>query len=94
MFLLLYASLQDVPVSQYEAARIDGAGFWPCFRYVTLPNIAAGLSLCIMLRIIDTLRLFEKVNILTGDGPANSTSTITQFMYTYGIKTLRVHAPW
>lgn len=89
VFLLLYASLQDVPVSQYEAARIDGAGFWSCFRYVTLPNISAGLSLCIMLRIIDTLRLFEKVNILTGGGPANSTSTITQFMYTYGIKTLR-----
>lgn len=89
VFLLLYASLQDVPKSQYEAAQIDGAGFFQSFRYVTLPNIAPGLSLCIMLRIIDTLRLFEKVNILTGGGPANSTSTITQFMYTYGIKTLK-----
>ena len=33
--------------------------------------------------------MFEKVNILTGGGPANTTTTITQFMYTYGIKTLK-----
>jgi len=42
-----------------------------------------------MLRTIDTFRLFEKVNILTGGGPANTTTTITQFMYTYGIKSLK-----
>ena len=48
-----------------------------------------GLALCACLRTIDTFRLFEKVNILTGGGPANSTSTITQFMYTYGIKTFK-----
>ena len=42
-----------------------------------------------MLRIIDTFRLFEKVNILTGGGPANTTTTITQFMYMYGVKTLK-----
>ena len=45
--------------------------------------------MCAMLRTIDTFRLFEKVNILTGGGPAGTTSTITQFMYTYGIKTLK-----
>lgn len=48
-----------------------------------------GLALCACLRTIDTFRLFEKVNILTSGGPANSTSTITQFMYTYGIKTFK-----
>ena len=48
-----------------------------------------GLALCACLRTIDTFRLFEKVNILTGGGPANSTSTITQFMYIYGIKTFK-----
>ena len=42
-----------------------------------------------MLRTIDTFRLFEKVNILTGGGPANTTTTITHFMYTYGIKSLK-----
>jgi ABC-type sugar transport system permease subunit len=89
VFLLLYASLQSVSENQYEAARIDGAGVLQQFFYVTLPNIKNGLSLCALLRIIDTFRLFEKVNILTGGGPAGTTSTITQFLYNYGIKSLK-----
>ncbi len=88
VFLLLYASLQSVSESQYEAARIDGAGFLQQFVYVTLPNIKGSLALCALLRTIDTFRLFEKVNVLTGGGPAGTTSTITQFLYTYGIKSL------
>ena len=46
------------------------------------------LALCALLRTIDTFRLFEKVNVLTGGGPAGTTTTITQFLYTYGIKSL------
>ena len=86
--LLLYASLQSVSENQYEAARIDGAGFFQQFWYITLPNIKGSLALCALLRTIDTFRLFEKVNVLTGGGPAGTTTTITQFLYTYGIKSL------
>ena len=86
VFLLLYASLQSVSENQYEAARIDGAGFFQQFWYITLPNIKGSLALCALLRTIDTFRLFEKVNVLTGGGPAGTTTTITQFLYTYGIK--------
>ena len=85
---LLYASLQSVSENQYEAARIDGAGFFQQFWYITLPNIKGSLALCALLRTIDTFRLFEKVNVLTGGGPAGTTTTITQFLYTYGIKSL------
>ena len=88
VFLLLYASLQSVSENQYEAARIDGAGFLQQFWFVTLPNIKGSLALCALLRTIDTFRLFEKVNVLTGGGPAGTTTTITQFLYTYGIKSL------
>lgn len=88
VFLLLYASLQSVSENQYEAARIDGAGFFQQFWYITLPNIKSSLALCALLRTIDTFRLFEKVNVLTGGGPAGTTTTITQFLYTYGIKSL------
>ena len=88
VFLLLYASRQSVSENQYEAARIDGAGFFQQFWYITLPNIKGSLALCALLRTIDTFRLFEKVNVLTGGGPAGTTTTITQFLYTYGIKSL------
>ena len=89
VYLLLYASLQSVSEAQYEAARIDGAGVVQQFFYVTLPNIKNGLALCALLRTIDTFRLFEKVNILTGGGPAGTTSTITQYLYNYGIRNLK-----
>ena len=88
VFLLLYASLQSVSESQYEAARIDGAGTLQQFWYITLPNIKSSLALCALLRTIDTFRLFEKVNVLTGGGTAGTTTTITQFLYTYGIESL------
>lgn len=89
VFLLLYASLQSVSQNQYEAAMIDGANVVHQFFYVTIPNIKSGIALCALLRTIDTFRLFEKVNILTGGGPAGTTSTITQFLYNYGIKNLK-----
>lgn len=88
VFLLLYAALQSVPQSQYEAARIDGANAIKTLFYVTIPNIKNSLALCALLRTIDSFRLFDKVNLLTGGGPANSTSTITQYLYNYGIKSL------
>ena len=88
VFLLLYAALQSVPQSQYEAARIDGAGRVKILFYVTIPNIKNSLALCALLRTIDSFRLFDKVNLLTGGGPANSTSTITQYLYNYGISSL------
>ena len=88
VFLLLYAALQAVPQTQYEAARIDGAGRIQTLFYVTIPNIKNSLALCALLRTIDSFRLFDKVNLLTGGGPANSTATITQYLYNYGIKSL------
>ena len=87
VFLLLYAALQAVPQDQYEAARMDGAGRLKILFYVTVPNIKSSLALCALLRTIDSFRLFDKVNLLTGGGPANSTATITQYLYNYGIKT-------
>ena len=89
VFLLLYASLQSVPIDQYEAADVDGANKWHKFVYITVPSIKSGIFLCALLRTIDTFRLFEKVNVLTQGGPANTTSTITQFLYNYGIKNLK-----
>ena len=86
--IILKTSFASIPDSLIEAARIDGAGFFQQFWYITLPNIKGSLALCALLRTIDTFRLFEKVNVLTGGGPAGTTTTITQFLYTYGIKSL------
>lgn len=89
-FLLIYASLQAVSRSQYEAAQIDGANGFQQFLYITLPNISGGILLVILLRAIDSFRLFDKVNILTRGGPANSTATITQYIYNFGVNNFRI----
>lgn len=89
VFLLIYASLQTVSQTLYEAAKIDGANKWHEFRYITMPCISGAVVLCLLLRTIDSFRMFDKINILTGGGPANTTATITQFIYTYGIKSLK-----
>ena len=89
VFLLLYAALQSVPQAQYEAAKIDGASRFKTMIYVTIPNLKNSLALCALLRTIDGFRVFEKVNLLTGGGPANSTATITQYLYNFGIKNLK-----
>lgn len=89
-FLLLYAGLQSVPRSQFEAAKVDGAGKLGIFVHITLPNIIPTLFMVILLRTIDTFRLFDKVNILTGGGPANSTTTITQYIYKQGVYNLQI----
>ncbi len=89
-FLLLYAALQSIPTGQYEAAAIDGAGSWKQFIHITIPNITTNIIMVVLLRVIDTFRLFDKVNILTKGGPSNSTATITQYIYQYGVKMLKV----
>lgn len=86
VFLLLYAALQSVPQDQYEAAALDGANVWQRFTRITLPNISTNIIMVVLLRVIDTFRLFDKVNILTKGGPANSTATITQYIYQYVVK--------
>lgn len=89
-FLLIYAALQSVSENQYEAAKIDGANFIHRFIYITIPNIAKVVGVVVMLRTIDSFRLFDKVNILTKGGPANTTATITQYIYQHGVKGLKV----
>ena len=78
VFLLLYAALQSVPQAQYEAARIDGANAFKILFFVTIPNIKNSLALCALLRTIS----------ISNTGPANTTCTITQYLYNYGIKSL------
>ena len=89
-FLLLYAAMQGIPQGQYEAAAIDGAGKWSQFRFVTVPNIMRNIIMVSLLRVIDTFRLFDKVNILTKGGPANTTATITQYIYHNGVNMFKV----
>ena len=85
-FLILLAGLQSIPGSVYEAARLDGAGPWRVFRDMTLPLIAGHLALALLLRTVDTFKLFDKVYALTGGGPGIATETMSLFVQRHAFR--------
>lgn len=81
MFLILLAGLQAVPDEPYEAAKVDGAGWFQAFRHVTFPLITPAVLIAVLLRFMDTLRIFDQVFVMTQGGPANATETISLYIY-------------
>ncbi|MCY6355910.1 carbohydrate ABC transporter permease [Clostridium sp. ZS2-4] len=86
VFLVILASLQSIPESLYESAKVSGATPFQCFIYITLPLLKPGLILTLLLRTIDTFRIFDKMYTLTGGGPGKATDTITYYIYRQGFK--------
>ena len=82
-------SLQAVPGELYEAARMDGANAVGRFRFVTLPMIAPGMTISIVLCLITTFKLYDVIAVLTGGGPANSTQTTAYYLITVAFTTNR-----
>ncbi|MCA0342015.1 MAG: sugar ABC transporter permease [Proteobacteria bacterium] len=76
--LLLLAALQMIPDEPIEAAIIDGAGRWQIFRYVVLPYIFPTLIVAALFRLIDSLKAFPLIYVLTGGGPGTATE-VTNF---------------
>jgi multiple sugar transport system permease protein len=80
-FLLLYAGLLALPRDPYEAAAIDGATTWFIFRTVTLPLLRPVLLVVVLLRLIDTARIFDKIFVMTRGGPGSTTYSMTFTIY-------------
>jgi len=83
-FLILLAGLQSIPQDFYEAAKVDGATKSRILWHITLPLLRHHVLLVILLRSIDTFRIFDKVYALTGGGPGNATETISFYIYREG----------
>ncbi|WP_435129618.1 carbohydrate ABC transporter permease [Actinacidiphila sp. bgisy144] len=79
--VIFLAGLQDVPPELQEAARIDGAGTWQRFRYVTWPLLAPALTVNLMLSTIGGLKLFDQVYAATDGGPGTSSETLSTVLY-------------
>lgn len=72
--MLLVTGITKIDPSLYEAARLDGAGAWQEFRYVTLPGLRQEIGVCITVTIIQALAAFDIVYIATGGGPGINTT--------------------
>ncbi len=79
--LALFAGLQALPLSPYRAAAVDGASRWQIFRYLTLPMLLPLLAVLLLLRTLDSFRIFDTIFILTGGGPGTSTQVVSIYLY-------------
>jgi multiple sugar transport system permease protein len=86
MFLILLAGLQAIPLDPYEAAEVDGATKFQIFRDITFPLLKPAVLIALLLRIMDTLRIFDQIFIMTGGGPANATETMSLYIYRHGFR--------
>ncbi|MDP3731723.1 MAG: sugar ABC transporter permease [Candidatus Omnitrophota bacterium] len=72
-FLIFLAGLQTIPRELYEAARVDGANAWVCFRRITIPLMIPVAVLVAILTVLGTMQAFVLIIAMTGGGPAYHT---------------------
>jgi len=75
------AGLQNIEYSVYEAAKIDGANGWKTFWRITVPLLKPTIIMTVITSINGTLQLFDESVNLTKGGPANSTITMSHYVY-------------
>lgn len=84
VMLLIVAALGSISPSLYEAASIDGANARQIFWKVTFPLITPTLLVVVMIKIMDFLKLFDTLFMLTRGGPGNETTTLGLWTYKTG----------
>jgi glycerol transport system permease protein len=78
--LLCYSGLRAIPNAYYQAAAIDGASGWSIFRYIQLPKLKNVLVIAVLLRFMDSFMIYTEPFVVTGGGPGNSTTFLSQFL--------------
>ncbi|MCY3708606.1 MAG: sugar ABC transporter permease [Caldilineaceae bacterium] len=86
--VLFLAGINDVPESLFEAARLDGAGFWQSFFKITLPLIRPVLVYQMVVSVIGTVQMFEAFFLIPG--PGFSTRTLALYTYELGFRALNL----
>jgi multiple sugar transport system permease protein len=88
--LILLAGLRAIPDELYEAAALDGAGWWARLRNVTIPGLAPTLLFVSIMTMIEQFQLFAEPYVMTQGGPLKSTTSIVLLMYEEGFRWWRM----
>ena len=86
LMLIVLAGLQSISPEMYEAAEVDGASRSQTFGRVTLPLILPVMVIGILIRAMDSFKLFDIIYLVTGGGPGDITETISFYTYLQGFK--------
>ena len=84
LFIIFLSGMQGISPNLYEAAEVDGASEWGLIRYITIPMLKPIMYIGILIRSIDSFKMFDLVYILTRGGPVNSTETASLYIYKTG----------
>lgn len=79
--LIYIAALQNVPEELYEAAELEGAGFFTKIRVVTLPRLRPIVAMMLIFSVIGSMQVFEQPFIMTDGGPGYETTTVVMHVY-------------
>lgn len=93
--IIILAGLQGIPISLYEAARIDGARKWQEFRHVTVPMLSPVLFFVIVISIINSFQILTDIIVMTtrdgtGGGPGTSSFMIVYYIYQAAFQYLKM----
>ena len=84
--IIYLAALSSVDTQLYEAAKIDGCGFWNTLFRITIPNLSGTTNTLILLGIVGSLKTFDIVIQTTGGGPGRSTEFLNTYLYKAGVQ--------
>ena len=91
LFAVVYlAGLQAIPGEYYEASRIDGAGEWQRFRYITLPLLRPTILFVVVVSLLLAMKFFVNPLVMTEGGPNGSTRVLPYFIYETGFAFFRM----
>jgi len=88
--IVLLAGLQAIPQELYEAAEVDGAGWWARLRHITIPGLRSVIAVGFMLVGLWTLRDFTIIFVMTEGGPAGATETLGLHAYVHAFQFFRM----
>jgi len=90
VFLLMLSGIASLPKDVFEAARVDGASSRQIFRYITLPLLMPFMLVALLIRFIDSFKIFDTIFVMTRGGPANATETLSIYTYKVGLNFFRM----
>ncbi len=79
--ILLLTGMQAIPDELYQAAMVDGAGFWNKMRYITIPLLRSTFALALVISVIGSYLAFDQFYIMTRGGPQNQTITVVYWIF-------------
>jgi len=77
--------LRAIPPAYYQAAAIDARRRGRWFRYIQLPRLGNVLAIAVLLRFMDSFMIYTEPFVLTGGGPGNSTTFLSQYLTTLAV---------